>query len=287
MSYLQCLFYFYIVLLALQPFSFFGLFWFNTNELNCMCVLNCFHHIFACIIPSVILIQSPNSHRLMLFVCSLCDSKQILSYLKSISYFRVNHPKNLIVCHNNVNSIRNKFYELSSLYWPIKVLMSWQLAKQNLMTPFLVRSSNYRLHRKDRNECGCGIMIYVKDSIPHRIVKEHTGVVQGIEYMSIELSMKSRKWNVLYIYKHQKISTKPFCEFMLDLCENFVSDDKLCVVMGDMNCNMLVKNELTEVCDIYGLTNLIKGPTCFKACNAIALDVLLTKSHAVFLTPSI
>ena len=53
----------------------FWLFWFNTDELNCMCVLNCFHHLFACIIPSVILIQSPNSHRLMLFVCSLCDSK--------------------------------------------------------------------------------------------------------------------------------------------------------------------------------------------------------------------
>ena len=64
---------------------------------------------------------------------------------------------------------------------------------------------------------------------------------------------------------------------MHDVCENFVSDDKLCVVMGDMNCNMLVKNELTDICDMYGLTNLIKGPTCFKSCNATA----------VFLPPSI
>ena len=35
--------------------------------------------------------------------------------IKSIGNFRVNHPKNLIVCHYNVNSIRNKFHELSSL----------------------------------------------------------------------------------------------------------------------------------------------------------------------------
>ena len=52
----------------------------QTDELHCMCVLNSFHHLLACIIPSVILTQSPNNHRLMLFVCSLCDSKQILSY---------------------------------------------------------------------------------------------------------------------------------------------------------------------------------------------------------------
>ena len=52
----------------------------DTDELNCICVLNYFqlNHLFACIIPSAILIQSPN-HRLMLFVCNLCDSKYILA----------------------------------------------------------------------------------------------------------------------------------------------------------------------------------------------------------------
>ena len=60
--------------------------------------------------------------------------------------------------------------------------------------------------------------------------------------MYTELSMKSRKWKGLYFYKPPKIHAEPFCDFMHDLYENFVSDDKLYVVMGDMNCNMLVKN---------------------------------------------
>ena len=209
--------------------------------------------------------------------------------IKSISNFRVNHPKNLIVCHYNVNSIRNKFHELSSLLTDqsVDVLAISETKLDDSFPRAQFQILNYRLHRQDRNERGGGIMIYVKDSIPHRILKEHTGVVEGIEYMSIELSMKSRKWNVLYIYKPPKIHTEPFCNFIHDLCENFVSDDKLCVVMGDINCNMLVKNELTDICDIYGLTNLIKGPTCFKFCNATTLDVHLTISHAVFLPPSI
>ena len=209
--------------------------------------------------------------------------------IKSIGNFRVNHPKNLIVCHYNVNSIRNKFHELSSLLTDqsVDVLAISETKLDDSFPRAQFQVPNYRLHRQDRNERGGGIMIYIKDSIPHRILKEHTGVVEGIEYMSIELSMKSRKWNVLYIYKPPKIHTEPFCNFIHDLYENFVSDDKLCVVMGDINCNMLVKNELTDICDIYGLTNLIKGPTCFKSCNATTLDVHLTISHAVFLPPSI
>ena len=80
MPYLKCLFDLCNVLPVLPPMFLLRTVLFNTDELNCMCILNCFHHLFACIIPSVILMQSPNSHRLMLLVCSLCDSKWILSH---------------------------------------------------------------------------------------------------------------------------------------------------------------------------------------------------------------
>ena len=103
-----------------------------------------------------------------------------------------------------------------------------------------------------------------------------------IPYMSIELSMKSRKWNIIYIYKHPKVLAITFCDFMHSLCETFVADDKLCIFMGDMNCNMLVKNELTYICDIYGLNNLIKDPTCFKSYNDTAVDVILTNKSRCF-----
>ena len=117
------------------------------------------------------------------------------------------------------------------------------------------RISNYRLHRQESDGRGGGIMIYVKDSLPHRILREYTGIVDAIEYISIELSMESRKWNAIYIYKPPKVLAKTFSDFMHSLCETFVADDKLCIFMGNINCNMLVKNELTDNCDIYGLIN--------------------------------
>ena len=94
--------------------------------------------------------------------------------------------------------------------------------------------------------------------------------------------MKSRKWNIIHIYKPPKVLVKTFCDLMHSLCETFVADDELCLFMGDMNCNMLVKNELTDICDIYGLINLIKDPTCFKSCNCTAVDVILTNKPRFF-----
>ena len=109
----------------------------------------------------------------------------------------------------------------------------------------------------------------------------YTGIVDAIEYMSIELSMKSRKWNIIYIYKPPKVLAKTFCDFMHSLCETFVADDKLCIFMGDMNCNMLVKNELTDICDIYGLINLIKTPLVLNPAMAQLLMSSWQISHVV------
>ena len=55
------------------------------------------------------------------------------------------------------------------------------------------RISNYRLYHQDRDERGGDIMIYIKDSYPHWILQEHPCIVDGIEYMFIELSKESKK----------------------------------------------------------------------------------------------
>ena len=45
---------------------------------------------------------------------------------------------------------------------------------------------------------------------------------------------------------------------------------------GDMNCNLSRRNCLSDVCDVFGLTNLVKHPTCFKGDIPTLLDVFLT-----------
>ena len=60
--------------------------------------------------------------------------------------------------------------------------------------------------------------------------------------MTIELSMKSSKWNLCYIYKPPRIADKVFCDFLSELCEVFVTDAALRLFFGDMNCNLFQHN---------------------------------------------
>ena len=67
-------------------------------------------------------------------------------------------------------------------------------------------------------------MLYIKDSIPHRLLNDYSGVYMGIEYLTVEVSVKSYKWNLIYIYRPPSVNVKVFCDFVSGLCETFVND---------------------------------------------------------------
>ena len=187
--------------------------------------------------------------------------------IDTVRQFRLKHPKKFIISHYNVNSIRHKFCELLPLLTECKVDIL-AIAESKLDDSFpseQFNTCNLKLYRRDRNSRGGGIMIYVKDCIPHRLIKEHTGLHMGVEFMIIELSVKSNKWNLCYIYRPPCVNEKVFCDFLSELCEAFIIDGTLCLFFGDMNCNLSCRNCLSDVCDVFGLTNLVKHHACFKS----------------------
>ena len=66
------------------------------------------------------------------------------------------------------------------------------------------------------------------------------------------------------------------------MCEIFVNDSNLNVFYGDMNCNPLFNMDLCDVCDVNGLKNIIKDPTCFKADIPTLVDVFSTTKPRSF-----
>ena len=50
-----------------------------------------------------------------------------------------------------------------------------------------------------------------------------------------------------------------------------------------MNCNLSCRNCLSDVCDVFGLTNLVKHPTCFKGDIPTLLDACLTNRPNSFI----
>ena len=212
------------------------------------------------------------------------DGYPAANVLYDIQNFKATRPKNMVIAHYNINSIRRKFVEIAPLLYE-QCIDIFALAETKLDDSFPCAQfevQNYRLHRQDRNGKGGGIMVYVSDCIPHRIIKDSTGFHEGTEYMTIEVSMKSCKWYLVYVYKPPKVNEKLYCDFISGLCERFVSDNNLCLFFGDMNLNMTIQNGLSDVCDIYGLINLVSGPTCFKAENPTLVDVLLTNKPKCF-----
>ena len=142
-----------------------------------------------------------------------CNTATDRCVFDSVRQFKLNHSKNLIISHYNVNSIRHKFCEILSLITEFQVDIL-AIAESKLDDSFPSQQfniCNHKLHRQDRDSRGApGIMIYINDGIPHRLLKDCTGVHMGVEFMTIELSVKSSKWNLCYIYKPPRITDKVF-----------------------------------------------------------------------------
>ena len=72
---------------------------------------------------------------------------------------------------------------------------------------------------------------------------------------------------------------------MVDMYNNVLNETKSCICMGDFNIDMSKQNPITEhIWDIYDVTNVIDGPTCFKAASGTLLYHLLVTSKYRVLT---
>ena len=198
--------------------------------------------------------------------------------------FRLKHPKNMIISHYNINSIRNKFHEMKTIL-ELQLCDVFGVSETKLDNSFPMSQfciTNYKLYRQDRNARGGGVMLYIKDTIPHRIIRDFTGEMNSIDYITIELTTQRAKWNITYIYCPPRVSDSVLSEFMFSLSEYFVSKNNLCLFFGDLNQNFLNENALTCVCEVHGLSNMIMEPTCFKSKNPTLLDIFLTDKHRSF-----
>ena len=87
--------------------------------------------------------------------------------LDVVKTFKLKHPKNLIISHYNINSIRHKFIEISPMlhnqYFDILGIAESKIDENFNDSVFAV--PHYKLHSQDRNDRGGGIMLYVDDLI--------------------------------------------------------------------------------------------------------------------------
>lgn len=166
---------------------------------------------------------------------------------------------------------------LTNNYLDIFCISETKLDDSFTMSQFTV--PDYKIHRKDRDCNGGGLLVYVKSSIPHRIRNEFT-CVTGIEYLIIEIMVKAEKVMFIFIYKPPNIRNVDLVTSLGSLLDNFLTELRSIFIVGDINIDMQCPTRsVEEFMSMYNLRNIIDKPTCFKSIERPSIiDVILTNT---------
>ena len=123
----------------------------------------------------------------------------------TLKNIRVSNVNRLIIGQLNINSLRNKFESLKFITVgniDILVITESKLDHSFLMTQFLMDgySPPFRL---DRDSTGGGIIIYVREDIPCRELREHL-IPNNLEGIFLEINLKKSKWLLFGGYNPNK-----------------------------------------------------------------------------------
>lgn len=139
--------------------------------------------------------------------------------------------------------------------------------------------NDYKIHRKDRNAFGGGLLVYVRSSIPHRQRSVITNDF-GIEILVIEIILKGEKVLYLFIYKPPSVNSKHMITTLSMLLDRYLAEVKSVFIVGDINVDLqCIPKPFADFMNMYDLFNVIEEPTCFKSVeNPSLIDVLLTNT---------
>ena len=113
----------------------------------------------------------------------------------------IKHANKLIVAHLNINSLRNKF----------EFLVEFIRGKVDILMISETKNVPFRL---DRNINGGGIMLFIREDIPAKLIASETSPVEGL-YVKVKL--RKQKWLISCSYNPNK---SMICQHMEALAKN-------------------------------------------------------------------
>jgi exonuclease III/predicted transport protein len=210
------------------------------------------------------------------------DGKNAIDILKNI---RIKNVNRITIATLNINSLASKFEQLREVIGNSIDILTIQETKLDSSFPkdqFLLDgySEPYRL---DRNKHGGGVMIYVREDIPSKLLVKHN-FTKPIEGLFIEINLRKTKLLFFGSYRsdHQLYGVKPVDFFEeIGLALDMYNYDKF-LLAGDFNVD---KKEaiIEDFIEERNAKNLVKEDTCFMSTvNPSCIDVLITNSNLSF-----
>ena len=136
------------------------------------------------------------------------DSKQNFVTFQSVQAHRCKNPKNAIIGHLNVNSLRNKFVAIDELIKnKIDICLISETKVDESFPNQQFKINGYKMFRKDRDRFGGGLMFYVNEQIPSKVLSLES-IPMDIELILLEFTVKNRRWLCVGIYIDRHLKTK-------------------------------------------------------------------------------
>ena len=146
---------------------------------------------------------------------------------------RIKHVNKLIIAHLNINSLRNKFeFLVEFIRGKVDILMisETKIDESFPLGQFKINGSN-ALFRLYHNSNGGGIMLFVREDIPMKLIVFEIPPVEGLY---VEVKLTKQKWLISCSYNPNKSMNKSIGKNM-DLYsstyENFI-------FLSDFNAGM-------------------------------------------------
>ena len=130
------------------------------------------------------------------------------------------------------------------------------------------------MFRKDRNKFGGGLILFVKENIPYKVVNTFH-FSEEYEIISLDFSISNKKWLLLSIYNPRSQNEASFVEQIKLTLNTYSTSYENFLLIVDFN--MTTENsKLQDLMDAFCLDNLIKEPTCFKSTVPNTIDLTVT-----------
>ena len=200
----------------------------------------------------------------------------------SMQMKRLKLRKGLAIAYLNINSIRNNIELLKPIILEtvdILVIAETKLDNTFATNQFTINGFNPSF-RYDRNKNGGGLLIYIREGIPAKQLKDFT-TPDDIECGIVEVNLHKKKWILFGIYRPPSQNTSYFLDELGKAINHYSSHYEKIIALGDFNL-AVEHGEMKTFMEIFHLKNLIKVPTCFKSENPKCIDLILTNKHHTF-----
>ena len=144
---------------------------------------------------------------------------------------RLKNSNKAIICHININSLRNKFELLTEM---VRDKVHLLMIFETKLNSSFANAQFYMSHKLDRNSKGGGIILYVREDIPSKLVNSSC-TNHDIEYFLLELNLRKQKWLLICSYNPHKTRIKGYLECISKEIDSHSSKYDNFLLLGDFN----------------------------------------------------